>query len=61
MATSKKKVIAKTGSERTKEWKERRKNVGLREIKIFVHPDDAEATRNYAGKRPATKAALNSL
>lgn len=50
-----------SGAERTRAYNNRRKDAGLIQIKVFVHPDDAPATRNYAARRPATKAVLTNL
>ncbi|MCH9712690.1 MAG: hypothetical protein K0U20_08720 [Proteobacteria bacterium] len=62
MATkNKKETKAMTGAERVARSVKRRKDVGLIQAKVWVHPDEADAVRNYAGKKPQTKAALASL
>ena len=53
-----KKPKALTPAQRVRRVKDRKIAAGMVTIKIDVHPDDSEAVRKYAAKRPATKAAI---
>jgi len=52
---------AMTGAERTRRSVKLRKDAGLIQAKVWVHPDEADAVRAYASKKPATKAVLATL
>jgi hypothetical protein len=56
-----KKAKPLTGAERVKRHEERYRNAGLQQIKIWVHPDDAEYVRNCAANKQATSSILKGL
>ena len=53
---AKTKIKALTGAARVARSVRLRKNAGLIQAKVWVHPDEADAVRAYAGKKPKTKA-----
>ena len=50
-----------TGAERVKRSEQRYRDAGLQRIKIWVHPTDVDAVRNYAGNKALTKSLLKRL
>jgi len=52
---------ALTGAQRQARSVQRRKDAGLIQAKVWVHPDEAAAVRAYAAKKPKTKAALKNV
>lgn len=48
-------------ADRTRSSVQKYKDAGLIQAKVWVHPDEAPATRAYAGKKPKTKAILSKL
>jgi len=39
----------------------RYRNAGLQHTKVWVHPSEADDVRNYARKKPLTRAILRAL
>lgn len=58
MATKKQKVL--TGAQRVARSVQKKKDAGLIQAKVWVHPDEADAVRAYAGKKPLTKQCLKN-
>ncbi len=58
---AKPKIKPMTGAQRVSRSVRLRKDAGLTQIKVWVHPDDADAVRTYAAKKPETKALLATL
>ncbi len=56
-----KKHKAQTVTQRVRASNQRKKDAGLKQIKIWVHPDDVIAVRNYVDKKPMTKAINQAL
>lgn len=54
-------ALYETQAERTKRSVKKRKDAGLMHIKVWVHPDEVEAVRKYAARKPKTKAILKGL
>ncbi len=54
-------MTAKTGAQRTQSYKQRRKDAGLIQIKVWVHPDEGSLVRKYAAKQPLTKKIIKWL
>ena len=50
-----------TTANRVKASNKRRKDAGLIQGKVWFHPDDSDAVRAYAAKRPKTKQILTAL
>ena len=50
--------MAKSNSQRTKEFNDRQKAKGLIHAKVWVHPEESARVRKYAAKLPLTKEAL---
>jgi len=50
-----------TPAERTKKSVKKRKDAGLIQIKVWVDPEEADAVRKYAARKPKTKAILKGL
>lgn len=50
-----------TGAQRVAASVERYRAAGLVQVKIWTHPDEAEAVRMYAAKKPLTKAIREAL
>ena len=48
-------MTAKTSAQRTQAYKQRRKDAGLIQIKVWVHPGEGSLVRKYAASRPLTK------
>jgi len=48
---------ALTGAERVRQLGVRYRKAGLKQIKLWMHPDDAASTRAYVDRKPKTKAA----
>lgn len=46
-----------TGAQRASRAYRKKTDSGLQQIKLWVHPNDVAAVRNYAAKKPDTKAA----
>lgn len=55
------KTKAVPGNKRTQKSVQKRKDAGLIQAKVWVHPDEAGTVRTYAGKKPLTKAILKAL
>lgn len=58
MAVKKKPV---SGADRTRNSVKRKKDAGLIQAKVWVHPDEAAKVRAYAAKQPKTKAINSEL
>lgn len=56
-----KKLKPLTGAERVKRSEQRYRDAGLQRVRIWIHPADAEAVRNYAGNKHLTKSLLKRL
>ena len=50
-----------TGAERVRRVSDKKRTAGLRQIKIWVHPDEADRVRNYAANQPMTKFIIGNL
>lgn len=50
-----------TPAERTKKSVQKRKDAGLMQIKVWVDPEEADAVRKYAARKPLTKEILKEL
>lgn len=50
-----------TASQRVKRSNQRKRDAGLINPRVWMHPDDAGKVRAYAAKQPKTKAILKSL
>ena len=48
---------ALTGAERVRQLGVRYRKAGLKQIKLWMHPEDVPSTRVYVSKKPKTKAA----
>lgn len=51
----------RTGAQRVAASVKRRKDKGLIQAKVWVHPDEAKAVREYAAKKPLTKSIIKEL
>ena len=60
MVTVKKKK-ALTGAQRTKRNADKKIEAGLVSARMWIHPDEADAVRAYANKKPLTKVILKNL
>ena len=59
--TKKKKQQPKTNAEAVRDHVKRRKAAGLIQAKVWVHPEEADAVRRYAARKPKTKEILQEL
>ena len=59
MATKKK--APKTNADAVRDSNNRKKDAGLKHIKVWVHPEEVEAVRKYASRKPKTKETLERL
>jgi hypothetical protein len=50
-----------TQVERTRRNNDKYKAAGMRQIKVWVHPDNAQSVRYFAETQPLTKAAKESM
>ena len=51
-----KKTQAVPGNKRTQKSVQKKRDAGLIQAKVWVHPDEADKVRAYAAKQPLTKA-----
>lgn len=54
-------ALYETSAERTKRSVKKRKDAGLIQIKVWVDPEEADAVRKYAARKPLTKVILKEL
>lgn len=52
---------AMTGADRTRASKQKFQDAGLRQVKVWIHPDEAPLLRVYASRRPLTKVIIKEL
>ncbi len=59
MAVKKKKP--KSNADSVRDSVKRKKDAGLIQAKVWVHPEEAAAVRKYAARKPKTKECLNNV
>ncbi len=55
------KTNKKTNADYVRDHVARRKEAGLIQAKVWVHPEEADAVRKYAARKPKTKEIMKRL
>ena len=53
--------MAMSNSERVKRDIKKKQGAGMRQVKVWIHPDEADTLRQYAKTRPLTKQCWSKL